>query len=251
MKRKITTERIPRPVKACICGVLVLVVAAVYYIALGCPTLTFTQEFHRAEKSNLVGPSQIVDRLDDTYYEFEKLIVGETESGICFFGRYGSLIFGGKHSGEMRYVFTYLEKTGDLTVAAAPNVRGSFWELRGVELPVYVFADHPDAVRAEISVTVTGEYSQTVNGEKITRQIREQFDAEAKRSDSGVFRFILDCDDENSGYALYALSCKTGGSWVGLTGGETTCIALTVRLFDEKDALILTREQTIGTAGQT
>ena len=110
-------QGIPRPVKACFFAVFVGLVAIVYYIAIGCPTLSFRQEFRRAEKANLVGPSKIVDQLDNhDYNEYDNLIVGETEYGVCFFGRRKYSVAGTRTKKIYLYQFNYREKTGDITV---------------------------------------------------------------------------------------------------------------------------------------
>ena len=68
---------IPRPLRACLWALLVIVLSILYYIALGCPTLSLRQELRRAEKVHLVGPSKIVDQVNgELYSEFEKMLVG-------------------------------------------------------------------------------------------------------------------------------------------------------------------------------
>ena len=119
MKRK-WKNPIPRPVRAILCAVCAIALAIAYYIALGCPTLTDEQEFRRAEKIHLVGPSKIVDTLTSEYSEFDKMIVGETEYGICFFGKY-TYTTGVYNKDETDYRLFYAEKTGDLTLVPAPN----------------------------------------------------------------------------------------------------------------------------------
>ena len=54
-------EFLPRPLRACLWALLAVLVGIIYYIALGCPTLSIRQDFRRAEKVNLAGPSKIVD----------------------------------------------------------------------------------------------------------------------------------------------------------------------------------------------
>ena len=243
MKLKNWILRIPKPVKVCVCAVCVILLAAVYYIVLGCPA-TFRQEFRRAEKAHLVGPSKIVDSLKGEYTEFDKMIVGETEEGICFFGKY-SYNDGNARKEKTAYYFTYLEKTGDLTLAAAPNVSGVHWSFFGFArtLPVYLFTEDTTAARAEINIHVTGKYRSESNGKAITKAFNETFQAEASRTEEGFFRFWLEGSDKGSLSALYYLSNTTGNAWgfdySDLPSGATA----TVRLYDAEGNQI--REETI------
>lgn len=243
MKLKNLFSHIPRPIKACFCAFLVIVAAVVYYIALGCPT-TFQQEFRRAERAHLVGPSTIVDTLTDKdYWDFNKMIVGETENGITFFGftynsRPDKNIFT-----ERSYVFSYKEKTGDTTVLAAPNYWGGSWDFNAsqginISLPVYIFTNQSEAVRAEIQLTVSSTSTKNTNGEIITLSLSEEFSANADPVKPGVFRCHLNSHDSLSAEALYLLSsvCSERNS---LSKEElSTIIPVTVLLYDKDGNLI-------------
>lgn len=248
MKLKRLLNRIPRPVRAGFYTICVLVLAVCYYVALDCPTLTFRQEFRRAEKINLVGPSTIVDTLNDKYDEYDKMIVGETPCGICFFGRYYDSYPYDDSSEKKRYHFSYIEKTGDITIAAAPNVWGMFWEFHGFKqsLPVYLFVEEPNAVRAEIVVTVSGTYDQFA-GQTVEVGYKRTFKAEATRIRSGVFRFWFTANDTAGLAALRSFSGATGGNPNDARDEYlTAAYPTTVRLYDKNDNLILERELIIG-----
>ena len=247
-------HRIPRPLKACLCAILVMMLTAIYYIALGCPT-TFRQEFRRAEKAHMVGPSTIVDTFRGEYTEFEKMIVGETEYGICFFGRYGSGRQGTTHSGQQRYSFFYHEKTGDITILPAPNSSAFEWTWYGSarSLPVYVFTEDAEAVRAELKLTVTGEYTYYYHGkpeiDPVQRSLNRTLQAEAHRTDSSLFRFWLEADDQPGLAALQYLSSTIGGNAHGVeTLFTPAAIQATVRLYDTQNTLIREEIQILYTA---
>lgn len=244
MKLKNLLSRIPRPVKACSCAILLLAAAIVYYIALGCPTLTFRQEFRRAEKAHLVGPSTIVDTLtDEDYWDFNEMIVGETEHGITFFGftyhsRPSYNIFT-----KRSYVFSYREKTGDITVSAAPNFWGLHWDFntsQGINesLPVYIFTNHPEAVRAEIELTVSGNFTETIDGEIKTIEYSEQFFARAVPVEPGIFRCYMNSCTRERTAALYLFSRVCSENTFLYAGEERTVIPITVSLYDQDDNLI-------------
>ena len=249
MKLKNLIRRIPRPLQAIVCTILVIGLAISYYIALGCPTFTFEQEFRRAEKVHMVGPSTIVDTLSHSEYsEFDGLIVGETENGICFFGKYynSSSDYGNPFAKE-RYLLSYIRKTGELTIVAVPNVWGMFWGSTGFKttLPVYLFTEESDAVRAEVEVIVSGSYSyRNENDETIQCDFTHSFREEATRSDNGFFRFTFSADQEAGLHALYQLSDDTGGGPYAIT--SQTSYPATVRLYNEAGNLISEQSIIVG-----
>ncbi len=237
MKVKQWIERIPRPVRAIFYTVLALVLAISYYIALGCPALGIRHEFRRAEKAHMVGPSKIVDTLsNDDYYEYDKLLVGETDHGICFFGRHYSSRPYDDPFAEKLYDFSYVEKTGDITLCAPPIVWGTTWDAfefkRG--LPVYVFTEHSQAVRAEVEVTVVGS-----TGKNGVGKFTVPFQAEAERAKEGFFRFTFEADRKNSLKALYYLSIVGSGDRSDMqTNDRLERITAVVRLYDASGQLI-------------
>lgn len=241
MKRQKRNDPRRRPLWTFLCLFGIALLLAASYIAIGSPTLTFEQEFRRAEKANLVGPSQIVDVLDGTYGEFDKMIVGETEYGVCFFGGKTMTVYRNSNRGkeEMVYTFSYREKTGDITVLAAPNHGGAFWGEHGISLPVYVFDCYPAAVRAELELTVTGSDVRTVNDETVITDFTESFAAEAVRTEDGFFRFLLDSRDICSAYALCLLSDLSGNGMYYTNKHIDSVVPGTVRLYDENSKLIL------------
>lgn len=239
-------NRIPRPVKAIFCAVCAVLLAFLYYIALGSPTFTFEQEFRRAEKANLVGPSRIVDTLEGEYAEFDKMIVGETEHGICFFGGEPTTMHYGSNfqREEMTYTFSYREKTGNITVLAAPNRTAAFWEQFDIALPVYVFDCYPEAVRAELTLTITGIKEMVSDGNPVTTKFSKRFSVAAERTGDGFFRFLLNAKahDTNSVYALQMLSDLSGNELSYTHPYSDAVIPGTIRLYDESNKLILEQE---------
>ena len=243
-------QGIPRPVKACIYALVVILLAITYYIAIGCPTLFFRQEFRRAEKANLVGPSKIVDRLDeDDYHEYDDMLVGETEHGVCFMGRLKADVSGTRNQKKYLYQFNYREKTGDITVVTAPNFWGWHWDFAdwGYSLPVYIFTKHDNAASARIKLTVVGSTTQTVNNAPVTTEFSEVFIASATEIEPGVLRGFVESSGGSSNTALAALSkvCTNDGFkeadqlWM-----EVPC---TVELFDAEGNLIVSQEMILRT----
>lgn len=233
-------KKIPRPVKVLFWAILALSVAGVYYIVLGCPTLSFEQAFRRAEKAYLLGPSTIVDKLAE-YEEFDCTIVGESAYGITFFGSYRD---------QAGYdTLSYQEKTGEVTVAVPPNTFGFSWV--HMDLPVYVFTEHSHAVRAEMDVQVTGVRTWLENNTKKSRTIQETFTAEATRCEEGYFRFWLKSDDDASGNALWFFSslCNIGPALSDDI--KQSSVSVTVRLYDADGQLIHTHALMLGANANT
>ena len=231
---------IPRKVRIAVDIVLILLILFLFYLSIGTPALTTEQAFRRAEKMHMVGPSEILDTLDwGDYPMFDTLIVAETDEIIVFYREFRMYDYTPwpklpkKQSRES--VFTYREKTGDITVLGAPV------SISGIEIldyvrsyPVYVFDDYPEAVRAELEITVTGI--------KKSSKKEYRFSAEADRRSEGFFRFTLDSGD---GKAVdFIAHVSTGDSLVQfLTDEENMAsIPVTVRLYDENNALIVEKE---------
>ena len=246
MKLKNLIHRVPRPVKVCICAILAVVLALSYYVMLGCPTLTLKQEFRRAERSHMVGPSEIVDTLEKNEYdEFAKLFVGETDEAIIFFGKYFTTSSQTGPLDDYAYRFVYLPKTGSITVAPAPNNLGHFWYFGGITLPVYVFTNHDNAARAVISFRVSGEYRDIVGNETI--RYNESFTMETVRLyDGGPFRFIFHSLDGKDSYALGQFSTVLTDQLHSVRSDVELPIYVTIRLFDANDQLITEEIKSFG-----
>lgn len=240
-------KNIPRKVRIGVDIGLILLILFLFYLSIGAPAFSTEQAFRRAEKINMAGPGEIVDTLGwSDYPMFETLIVAETENGVEFYGEYRMGNSDAWPKGlNIQYrtpLFTYREKTGDLTVAAAPvAVFGlSLYDFE-TKLPVYVFDEYADAVRAEMELTVRGIYDTRINGQDIYREFSQTFSAEAQRQGEGYFRFLL----SGSGWILDYISHVSNGDGYHhvLTDSERgASIPVTVRLYDENDVLIMEKE---------
>lgn len=234
---------IPRRVRIGVDIILILLMIYLFYLSIGAPAFTTEQAFRRAEKINMVGPGEIIDTLAWSEYPmFETLIVAETEEGVIFFGEYRT----GDSSAWPKWlnieyrkpIFSYREKTGDLTVLGAPVGLFGMADMGFVtSYPLYVFDDYPEAVRAELEMTVTG-YS-TVPEASCT------VTAEAIRQEDGFFRFLLENGNRS---ALDHVAHVSSGDFYfrWLTDSERSAsIPVTVRLYDENDRLLLETELAI------
>lgn len=237
MKQVKRPNPLPRWVRAIGCILASVLLLLAFYVSIGCPG-TFRQQFRRAEKANLVGPSKILYTLDATH-QYKKMIIGETDYGISFFGATGSSVTGNKHSGKLSYTFTYREKDGDLTLTAIPQYWGSLSNQYGDSQLVYLFDTYPEAVSASLSVHVIAEYQYSINGTKVTRSINESFDATSERAREGHFVFQLVATNGPGADALYYLSESASGKYMPYQGATITA---TVQLWDAQGNAIVTRD---------
>lgn len=254
-------QNIPRPYRAALNIFLSLTLMFLIWYCNGSPLLTVEQEFRRAEKANLVGPSTIVDQLTvDDYSEFDHTIVAETEEGVIFYGIHET----------WNDTFSYRKKTGDITLAVPPttwfNWGGMQWDL---DLPIYIFHEYPEADLAELELYISGVYEVNYNGTKHSEEFERSYVQHAPKQEDGFFLFHLQVpskfDQQSSsyidifehtgledylsdthgpeGYALQLLSelCNSASLEEHM---EDYALA-TVRLYDANDNLIVERELTI------
>ena len=202
------------------------------YVLLGCPALSVRDAFRRAEKANFVGPSEILAVLKMEGTTYDQLVLADAGGGVILYG------YAGLESEDTQ--FLYLEKTGDFAVAVAPG-DNILWAANEAALPVFLFDDYPDAVRAELEITLHAVYE----GE----EFEKTYSLEAQREKAGFFQFSLQARKGGrlgaEGYALYLLRIITGYSMA-----DTADVAFpaTVRLYDEAGKLICEKSFSITSA---
>lgn len=235
---------IPRKFRICFNLLAMALLGLVIYILLDCPAPTPEIRFRRAEKANLVGPSQILEIIETEDGNYDYLIVADDGQGIIFYS-YNDYRTGW---GDL----VYRNKTGPITVLAAPDLVSLGSLEYEFDLPVFLFHDHPGAVRAELELTL-GEALGMEDFEKT-------YHLEARQEIEGYFRFNLHTEsedwyvDENGidhgtplgteGDALFLFS------WM-MTDYPTypmEYIPATVRLYDESNDLIIEQDLTIRSA---
>lgn len=177
---------IPRQVRTGFNILIILYLLLTFYVSIGSPVFTLEQRFRRAEKAHLVGPGEIVDQTQwGLYSQFTDMLVAETEHGVMFYGYWDQ-----DYPLDDYEVFSYREKTGKLTFLAPPSL-GFSWAFDRFDrtVPLYLFDDYPEAVRAEASVHAKGTC-------QVDNDTYDQFDmrfaVSADRFADGVFRFLLE-----------------------------------------------------------
>lgn len=226
---------IPRRVRIGINLVTSAMLAFAVYCFLGCPAFTLEQSFRRAEKAHLVGPSEILAVYEPAGSDYEQLLVADDGDAVIFY-LYSSAL----HPSDALY---YREKTGDLTVLAAPCVGDFPGEEYVLDLPIFIFDHYPEATRAELEFTL----SETVNDIYYEKTYLLQSD----REEAGWFHFNIHMESEN-------WSVNEWGQAQGTPLGNETYLLyefsyicgyrdsfnlqpqpVTVRLYDESGSLIL------------
>ena len=206
------------------------------YQAIGCPVLTAEQGFHRAAKEHALGTTSILGTesiiTNDYGYQYDTLIVAETN--------YGAILYCTKRNTyEQLY---YREKNNSLTVMALPN-GGWSWEIdQPRQLNVILFDDYPEAVRAELDITVDWPYDFygfTTDG------VFYHYQLNAERNAEGYFRFVHTIygsdymDNDNVAMRILTdISCKRQVNESYFLELE---IPVTVRLYDS-DGQIVTEQ---------
>ncbi len=191
------------------------------YIFLGSPVLTEEAAYRRAEKANLVGPGEILAVIAPEGQVYSHLILAKDETGV--------MLYAWDWWNREEREFVYREAEGDMTLAAAPG-REYFWLQSHGVLPVYLFDSCSEAVRAELTLTIRGEFE----GEAY----ENTYSLTAEREEAGFFAFTILADDCQGpeGHGLFQLRCATGNSAADLSGTE---IQADVRLYDAQDREIL------------
>ena len=154
-KRKRLFDRIPRKPRFFLDAFLTLAILFVIVSAVGLPDFGDEEDhFRRLEKANLAGPSVILDRMDvqpEWPWEmgYHRLIIGDAGEEILF--------------GISAYKRNYMllqrrEKIDGLLLVPLPS--NQMHDLYGSDgtgkvLPLFLFADDPAAVKAEVTLRLS------------------------------------------------------------------------------------------------
>ena len=201
----------------CLCLVLI-------YIFLGSPALTPRMAYRRAEKANLVGPGKILGVVDPEGQPYGSLVLAREEDAV--------MLYAWDRWDPARREFVYLESRGPMALAAAPGDK-VLWLQPYTTIPVYLFDQSPEAVRAELELTLSGEY----RGERHT----VTYSLESRREGEGYFGFTIRSTTclGAEGYLLSMLRHVTGNS---MADTSRTGIQAAVRLYGAEDRLLETQE---------
>lgn len=216
---------------------VILFLATAMVLCRGIPnSLSTWIVFRNTERKNLVGPSSIVDINKDWYYN--KMIVGETEHGICLLGQNRSST---SPFEKPTYRFSYVEKTGNITLVS-PAYEYTCQQIGEQETqPVYLFIEHPLATSAELTLQIRGEYNHVLNYSTFQDMdliLDETFHATALREKEGFFYYFLQAENIHGSAALAALSQKTSGAFYYEVSNANVTITAIVTLYNVQGSQI-------------
>lgn len=225
-------EKIPRKTQVAINLLLILLFGLLLYILLDAPAFSLEHAFRRMEKRHMVGPSQIlgIEQMETTFAD--QLVVAKTKTGAIL---YVDTEMMGDHG------FSYREMEQGLCVCVAPVFLSSIRPPDGDDLTVILFDDYPEAVRAELDLETFWEDNRT------GKQYRYQYSLSGVRTNRGYIRMDYDIRwhdyqgvwDHPENEAMQELVRRTVNAHLPVPAGE---FPATVRLYDEGDRLICTRD---------
>lgn len=221
-------RKLPRSLQICINLLGITACLLALYTYVGAPTFSVEKDFRRTEKSNMIGPSEILTtvNLESGFDSYRKMIIADDGDGIVFYCY--------DHVEFEEPSLIYREKTGDITVLGAPYPIDARTRMIKSQFPIYVFDNYPDAVRAELDVTLSAEY--------FGESFEKTYSLTANRVNDGYFQFILGVTNRRGlgieGYAiqLFALISGYEGKYY-----RDMAIPVTVRLYNDSGKLLCER----------
>lgn len=163
---------IPKPLRILFDLLLAALLFFAWFVARGGPRYGEEERFRRVEKANLAGPSTLLDKMDvqgdwiPTGYT--RLLIGDAGDEILFFAANNG-------RGSRNGVLIRREKTEGLLLTPLPQMYTilsplsplpSSWYGEDVPtwvIPLFLFADDPAAVRAEVALHLTEDREVTLS----------------------------------------------------------------------------------------
>lgn len=212
-------QRLPVKFRACTNIALICLCALLIYIFVGAPAITPRQAFRRAERAQLVGPAEILEELHVGGYPYNRLILADDGDGV--------ILFTYNRWNRAATELLYAEKTGDMTLAAAPD-QTFYPKENHAAVALILYHEGSRAVRAELDLTLTADYEGETHEKTYSLQSLMSLDR--------CFLFSIEAHSQS------ALGAE-GQLLLQLQNGSRNTIPATVRLYDADDNLI--REETV------
>ncbi len=223
------SEKIPRKTQVFINLGLILVLPLVIYVLYDSPVFDPETAFRRAEKANLVGPSEILGIEEVHGVWGDTYVIGDNgDSAILY-------LCGDSDLTPLTYrQLVYRPKMGSVSVYGLHQYTFGFFDSI---YPLIVMDDYPEAVRAELELELYWQDSETLE------VYRKSYQLSAEREHPGYFRMDIQCPFEQQGAQREAISQFARYSSSPPTYLGDFSYPATVRLYDEQDKLIC--EQTL------
>ena len=223
-------QRLPVPLRAIINVLGIVLTVFILYVTIGCPPFSVRDAYRRAEKANLVGPSDILAQISPENTPYDHLVLASDETSVTLFS------YSRKTGGEL----VYLKKDGNLTLAAAPD--NTFYPLESkAVIPVVLFDNVPNAQRAEVELSLSTMWQDV--------PYQKTYILSAERTKPGCFLFTIEARGTptlgGEGMLLQTLLQVTGNS---MADTVNLSIPALVRLYDETNTLMTATHLTIQSA---
>lgn len=202
--------------------IIVLLITSIY-VFVSAPAFTSQILYRRYEKANLIGPAEILGIHQRDFSVYDRILLAETEEGVVIFAE--SLET--KESPQL----IYRQKTGGLTVLAAPDPAPMDPYASEKKMTLFAFDSCPEAVSARMEFTLSAEYGGV--------PFEKTYTLESQRQIPGVFCFKLHALSRfylgTEAYALQLLTMVSGYCGSNYFGLE---FPVTVSFYDADGNLI-------------
>ncbi|MBE6959581.1 MAG: hypothetical protein E7448_02525 [Ruminococcaceae bacterium] len=220
-------NRIPRPLLVLLHIVVILLCILMIYIASASPSFTAEMQYRRLEKSHMIGPATILGT--ETVTGQDKILVAKTDTHLMLYF----------YTEGRKITSTDLlirESHGDLTILPAAERLAMYSERSYIALPVILFDEYPEAVRAEVEFTIfLGDYTDPQQ----TMPYEKHFFLESTRANDGYFRFTIEHESySNHLYTKMLQKLANVSRGVNYDGEFIANTPISVRLYDQNDQMI-------------
>ena len=144
---------------------------AVLYVLSNDPSPNAKFAFRRKERTNLIGPAEIVEILDFVDNRYDHLLIGQSDHGYTFFEW--------NERNPDDGVLSYQPKAKGATLFCTEYSYQDMYYGQGW-LPIFAFVDSPAAYTANLTLAITTKHGENT------------YLLESQRSQQGYFLFSLD-----------------------------------------------------------
>ncbi|MBR5702065.1 MAG: hypothetical protein IKX47_06320 [Oscillospiraceae bacterium] len=210
-----------------------ILLLAVFTAVSGRMTYREDTRFRLAEKADLAGPSNIIDRIDvpeEWTVGYDRMLIGDDGEEILFYAVYSKASAG---SGVLRR----REKTDGILLTPLYDVReiSNSTRRRDAVLPLFLFADDPQAARAEVEIRLSDTYKL-----ELTQVRGKAGPGEDFRENFFLFRIPMPVSRGSTQAMLLQDLADTNQDYPG--SAEFPAV---IRLYDNEGNLLETRDYTI------
>ena len=231
-------DRIPRKARVIIDLVVAAALLLACWYAAGCPVPGEEAKFRRAERSAMVGPSVLLDRLfiqsDWPYTQYNLLRIGDGGDGIVFY-----MMRTGAGASSQYDKLEYRRKTDGILLTPLPTWYMANYPPEGtLYVPLLLFVDDTAAVKATVRLTLDdgSEYEMTQVRDWHNHVLLSDSELEGYRTGSVRDGFFL--------FEQAVTEQEWQEGFLRLMGSDYQAPAV-IELYDQSNQLIRTVDYTI------